>query len=441
MAAIINSFTNAFNTALQTGLNYKLEKMKIQSGDNGAHDDDNGGTFPIHFHDDALMLKGATYDNVAKFVNEYWPDATTEEKTEYYNSIKSGLESAQIFLQHCKNQDIQLRILQMNANGTVTSKTVDGTIINEKSNVFLNTMSEYYEKGKDLFKQATNVRFLGSIINIRNTSDNNGNSLDVSISQMKSNTDDFYASENYDGDGNNVSVYNKQSFTKFLPSSRYIYKTKSLQEILSKFTANPNWEAKKQQIIAKIADGMNMTSEELMEKANNIRCLSKTKPLEYDDILDFKAFKERCCGLDPKLDYPGTAASLYDTYVKLSTMSGETPYTFTLYGIFLLDKTVNDNINADLTSGEGEDDAEDVEYKYSYSSMTEEEVEQEIEDTLDAVSCAESRRLKIKAKSFKRMGIPVVTVGGRFVKEYKPGMKLEKGEKILDKKTVSIIPK
>ena len=453
MSRIIESFTSAFNTALQTGLNYKLQKMQIQqktdlaqmaqsviqsTTDEGEHED----IGPIHFHGDPAYMRGATYDPVAKIVNETWPSASTEEKTEYYNAIKSGMESAQIFFQHCKNQDVQLRILQLNSNGTVQSKVLeDGSIVPESSAVYFNTLSEFYAKGKELYKQATNVKFIGSIINIRNTSNDNGNALDVSISLKKSNIVDFYEAASYDSDGSNYSVYNKQSFTKFLPSSKFAYKTESIQKIMSSFAANPKFQEKKDEIYKKVADLLNMSVEELQAYGNNIRCLANSDPLDYEGILDFEAFKERCCGVDTKLQYPGTVATLFDTYIKLSTVSQETPYVFTLYGLFLLDKTVNDNINADLSAGEGEDDAEEVEYKYSIASVKQEEVEQVIEDAINEVGCAESRRMKIKAKAYRRMGIPIVVSGGKFVKEYEDRMKLEKGEKVVQRSSKPIRPK
>ena len=135
MSRIIESFTSAFNTALQTGLNYKLQKMQIQnqsqaitaatnylsnnSAEVEAHDEASSPF--IHLHGTTTM-SGVTYDNVAKIVNTVFPNASVEEKTEYYNAIQSGLESAQIFLQHCKDQDIQLRVLQLNADGSVECK-------------------------------------------------------------------------------------------------------------------------------------------------------------------------------------------------------------------------------------------------------------------------------------------------------------------------------
>ena len=201
MSRIIETFTSAFNTALQTGLNYKLQKMQIQTQSQAitaasnylstnnteveAHDDlDNPF---IHLHGTTTM-SGVTYDNVAKIVNTAFPNASVEEKTEYYNAIQSGLESAQIFLQHCKDQDIQLRVLQLNADGSVECKK--GTQP-AKNKIYFNTLSEYYQKGKDFFKQATNVKFLGSIVQIRNTSGDNGNALDVSIAMRTSNPSDF----------------------------------------------------------------------------------------------------------------------------------------------------------------------------------------------------------------------------------------------------------
>ena len=292
MSRIIETFTSAFNQALSTGLNYKLQKMQIQQqsqalntaatiltsndADVQPHED---VIHPIHVHG-STNLSGVTYDPVAKIVNNLFPTASTEEKVEYYNAIESGLQSAQMFLQHCKNQDIQLRILQLNANGTVESKELDesGEIVQTKSAVYFNTLSEFYEKGKDLYKQATNVKFIGSIVQIRNTSGDNGNALDVSIAMKTSNQDDLTDAESYDGSGSNISVYNKQSFTKFLPSSRYAYKTESLQKILSAFTSNPDWDGKKEEIYAKLAELLDTDVETLMKAGSSLRCISKNKP-------------------------------------------------------------------------------------------------------------------------------------------------------------------
>lgn len=440
MASIVNAFGSVFNTALQTGLTYKYyhDHDKLEHGDDSDR---------IHPHSDlrphdSVEFEGVTYDPVAKIVNEKFPGATEEEKTEYYNAIKSGLDSAQIFLQHCKDQDIQLRILQLNANGTVQSETLsDGQIVPLRSAVYFNTLSEFYEKGKDLYKQATNVKFIGSIVQIRNTSGDNGNSLDVSIAMKTSNQTNLTDADEYDGSGSNISVYNKQSFTKFLPASRYAYKTESLQKILSSYTSNPDWAEKKDEIYEKLAELLNVDKDDIAKAGNTLRCISGNDKLDYEGILDFKAFKERCCGIDVDLQYPGTVATLFDTYLKLTTVCGTTPYVFTIYGLFLLDKTVNDNINADLDAGEGEPDAEEVENKYVLTPITEEEVDQIAEDVLGDSPFAKSRSLKIKAKTFRRMNIPIVTSAGKFVKEYKPGMKLEKGEKIIKKTSVTIKPK
>ena len=452
MSRIIQGFTDAFNQALETGLNFKLNKMQLQNqqqlitaatnylassgGDVETHDD-LAKTDYIHLHGTTTM-SGVTYDNVAKIVNTAFPNASVEEKTEYYNAIQSGLESAQIFLQHCKNQDIQLRVLQLNADGSVKCAKGNNPAENK---IYFNTLSEYYQKGKDFFKQATNVKFLGSIVQIRNTSGDNGNALDVSIAMRTSNTRDFNDADLYDGAGSNISVYNKQSFVKFLPSSRYAYKTESLQKILSAYRDHPKWEEKKEKIYAKLAETLGTTVDDLKSSGNSLRCISKSDPVDYEGVLDFNAFKERSCGVDPEIQYPGTVATLFDTYLKLTTVAENTPYVFTVYGLFLLDKTVNSNINVDLSAGEGEDDADVVENKYEIATVTEEEVEQEVEDILNEIGHAESRFLKIKAKSFQRMNIPIVVSGGKFVKEYEPGTKLEKGQKVLAKTSTLIKPK
>ena len=432
----------------------------------------------LHPNDDGEI--DSSVDLIGLYVDAYWPNASEEERQEYYNAVKHGVESAQIFLQHSQKNDIQMRILQLSAESEVTGKP------DEFSYVFVNQLSSFYRKAQDLFHQSTNLVYVGSVINIRNTSNENGNALNVSLAMKTSNPSNLTDPESYDDAANNIAVYNKEAYTKFLPASQCTYDTESLSRIISDYTQDPRWEGKKNEVYENLAKIMKLTPMELKTSGSSLRCISGNGTVNYEGILDFKSFKEKSCGFEVKkgFSYPGTSATMFDTYVKMSTIAEKTPFSFIVYGLFLMDKTVNDNINANLSeivdvdvepsnnqgmrrndedkddkddndnkdeddneNGEDDEDDEeddedfDEEYKYVMAPMNKSEVEQVIEEVLNDSPNVDQVVSKLRARAYKRMGVSFVMKNGRFLKEYKEGMKLKKGEKLHVKKGGLLIPK
>lgn len=420
MAAIVNSVANAVGAVAGAvssvvGLFHGEEDNRKESSFIDLHS----------AHDDAdNYVKGTTYDKIAMIVNKYWPDASDEERTEIYNSIKSAVDSASIFLQHCKEQDIQFRTVELKAVDKVKGE------VNEEGKhdiVFVNQMANFYDQGKEFYKQASNIKYIGAVLTIKNTSGDNGNCLDISISRKTTNSD-LTNPESYDGTGSNISLYNKDVFRKFLPASKIAYKTKSINEIVNKFSNDVNFENAKKKIFEKLAELLGYTEEEIKNSADKIRCIDKSQPIEYDNILDYEAFKERCAGVtDLEAKYPGTIASIYDTYIKLTTLAESTPFTISCYGIFMLDKSVNKNINSELEPEE--------ESQYTMAPASAKEVYDTVDEAIKEVNGEDNEQAKrkfmnTKIKVAKKLYGKIVVKDGKFIKPYE-GDKLEKGEKVL----------
>lgn len=440
MAAIVNSVANAVGAVAGAVTSI----VGLVHGDEAR----DGGSSFINLHnahgthdESENYVKGTTYDKIAMIVDKYWPDATEEERTEIYNSIKSAVDSASIFLQHCKEQDIQFRTVELKAVDKVKGE------INEEGKhdiVFVNQLANFYDQGKEFYKQASNIKYIGAVLTIKNTSSDNGNCLDISISRKTTNSD-LTDPESYDGTGSNISLYNKDVFRKFLPASKIAYKTKSINEIINKFSNDVNFENVKETIFKKLAELLDMDVKDIKNSSDKIRCIDKSQPIEYDNILDYEAFKERCAGItDLDAKYPGTIASIYDTYIKLTTLAESTPFTISCYGIFMLDKSVNKNINSEVQSDDKNqyimspasakeiyDTVDDTIKEYVVENGSEEEDENGSEEE-DEYENEQAKRkfMNTKIKIAKKLYGKVVVKDGKYVKPYE-GAKLEKGEKVL----------
>ena len=163
---------------------------------------------------------------LANLVDEYWPDASVEEKTEYYNALKTCVASSNVFLQHCKNNDIQIRIVEFNQKKLMNMS---------KGLIYVSQLGDFFDESCDFYKQATNIKFIGSIVNIRNISDDNGKYLDVIKARRTSDSNVANASM-YDVNGLVTSISNREQYTKFIPPTRSEYRTKSITEIIFIFT-------------------------------------------------------------------------------------------------------------------------------------------------------------------------------------------------------------
>lgn len=383
--------------------------------DINRHTDDNAS----NEGDEAILSD--EYSKVRKIVEKYWPNETTEHKVEYYNALKTCINSSEIFLQHCRTNDIQVRVVQFTSSRLI--RFIDGFI-------YVSQIGDFFDEVKDMYRQATNVKFIGSIVNVRNTSNDNGNYIDVICARRTSDSDVANA-DMYDINGVVSSISNRDKYTKFIPPTRAEYTTKSLTEIISNFMTRDDWSTVKDDVYQLISDmtGGDITPKMIKDSGNTLRCIDMAGPLGYDDILTYDAFKDRCAVIGNKSSkQPGRTAVVHDTYLAITRVGDQVPCTITVYGILLLDKALNENIRVDLNDSR----------KYTILPLICDDVYDVIESYLnrenddDEAINKKIRQMKINYLLDKHEA--VIIKNGEYVRPYREGDRLLEGENVIRSK-------
>ena len=367
---------------------------------------------------------------LANLVDEYWPDASVEEKTEYYNALKTCVASSNVFLQHCKNNDIQIRIVEFNQKKLMNMS---------KGLIYVSQLGDFFDESCDFYKQATNIKFIGSIVNIRNISDDNGKYLDVIKARRTSDSNVANASM-YDVNGLVTSISNREQYTKFIPPTRSEYRTKSITEIISNFTTRDDWNQYKDKVFEKLSDmmGKKISPDDIKNSGNRLRCIDMAEPIGFDDILTFDAYKDRCSVVGDLLKkQPGKTVTVHDTYLAITSIGNDVPFVITVYGLFMLDKTLNDNLKMKLNYNKKYyimPFLSDEVYEAVYSILPKSNLDNEaLGEDEDENSHREDIIDKLKIRYMLSEYKEIVVSDNKYVRPYK-GEKLGKGEQVMREK-------
>lgn len=400
---------NKFRSAVMDAI-----KIPNMFPDSRRHSSENSG----NEGDEAILSD--EYSKVKAIVEKYWPDETTEHKVEYYNALKTCINSSEIFLQHCKTNDIQVRVVEFKSSRLI--KFVDGFI-------YISQLGDFFDEMKEMYRQATYVKFIGSLVNVRNTSNDNGKYIDVICARRTSDFDVSNA-DMYDVNGLVTSISNRDKYTKFIPPTRAEYSTKSLTEIISNFTIRDDWNTVKDEVYDLISQMTNgdITSKMIKNSGNTLRCIDMAGPLGYDDILTYGAFKDRCAVIGNRSKkQPGRTAIVHDTYLAITRVGEEVPCTITVYGVLLLDKSLNNNIDVKL----------DDERKYTILPLICDDVYNVIEGYLNRENNSQNITQKVKEMKIDYLlgkHDIIVLKNGEYVRPYKEGDKLMEGESVIKSK-------
>lgn len=372
---------------------------------------DNSEFVPFHGDGDVNEMKGQTYDPVARYINEKCSDLPKEQAQQLYNTIKNGIDKAKILMEKCDKEDLQFRIVRLDS----TRDIKEG-----KNDVMIETGSSKFEKAKDIYKSASDSTYLGGLMVVKNLSNNNGDSLEIASCSIIPNGADMTDPNNYDGEDNTCNIYNKEVYTRFVPSTSTIFYTKSIGEIASQYSLRDDWEEKKPQILAKIAEAMGITVEQLKNDGQNIRCISRISQLQEQGIDSFDSLRQNSAGFTIGEKYAGPNIVLLNKYFKFKTSGDTTKYQITLFEMFLTGKSNNLNASADLLT----------EKKYTISNLNEEKVQEIITNVLEGrPDNGKFNELVIKQRL--RMHGDIVVKNGKFVRAYN-GEQLQKGEEVLE---------
>lgn len=403
ISSIADGITGLVHEAVQ--LTDVIMSHKHQKGDNAEF-------IPFHGDEDITQMKGKAYDNIAQYINEHFKDLTQEDAQQIYNTMRNGIDKAKILMEKCDKKGLQFRVVRLDTDREFEKE-------NEK-HIMIESGSTRYDKAKEIFKSASDVIYLGSVMLVKNLSNNNGDSLEISSCSVIPNGDDMTDPSKYDGDDNTVNIYNKEVYSRFIPSTSTVFYTKSINEIISQYSLRDDWQDKKQQILEKLAYAMDKTVEELKNDGQNIRCISRVSELKEKGIDSFDSLRQNSAGLKVKEKFCGKNIELINKYFKFGTTGTDTKYHITLFEMYLTGKTNNLNATADL----------ETEKKYSISNLSEDKVHGIIDDLLAGKEDSKKyNEIVIRQRLSKYKEI--VLKNGKFVKPYK-GEPLQKGEEVLE---------
>lgn len=411
MSRIIGTFLDAFNTALSTGLNYKLQhdQLEQQHGDSSDF---------IHLH--ASTLRGETYKPVFQVINEKYPDLlngkTDEEKQCILNAIENAIDNGKIMLQNQGIGDFEVRMVSMKGTREITAG---------RSDVLINDYHGAFEKVRNFFKTSSSIAYLGGLIVIKNLSNDNGTPLDVSVCEMVSSTTDISNPESYDGEGTTTPVYNKDVYIRFFPSSTLTFYTKPITEIVSQYMTSDSWEQKKAEIFEKLKEVTGLDVDELKEGGSRVRCISGISQLNMEGIMNYDSLKQNSATFDQDSDLSyGPNVKLANTYIKFETpVESNVPYDITLYEIFLVGKSVNKNSDVKFT-----DDRQIYKIVPTNQEIISSSIESVLSDSPDPAVVEAELKAALAANG------KIIVKNGVFVEPYKEGRKLKEGEEIRESK-------
>ena len=403
MASIINAVANGIVGLVDEAV--QLTEV-ILTNKHGATDSD---FIPFH----AGEMKGETYDPIAKFINEHFKDMTQEQAQQVYNTIKNGIEKAKLLMEKCTKKDLQFRVIRLDSTRNIESG---------KNDVMINTGSGRFKKAKEFFKSSSDVVYLGCVMLVKNLSADNGNSLEISSCDISPSSSNMTDPNSYDGEDNTFNIYNKEVYTRFIPSTSTVFYTKPISEIISQYMINPEWQGKLDNILTALSEKTGISKDEIIKGADKIRCVSGISQLKEQGIDSFDSFRQNSGGFDTTETYFGPNVNLLNKYFKFKTSGGEdgktTKYQITLFELFLTGKSVNLNASADL----------EVTEKYKIISLNEEQIHTLIDSVIDG-TYVRSNEDEIKQK-LNQFG-SIVVKNGKFVRE-NDGKPLQKGEEIIE---------
>lgn len=356
---------------------------------------------------------------IKAIVEKYWPESTPQQKMEYYNALKNSVISSRLFLQHCRNNNMQIRVVQYESSQYLRP---------ENGKLIIPQLGDFYDEAKDFYRQATNVMFIGSVINIKNRARRDGHYIDIRLARRTS-TSVIGDANMFDVDGIVASISNRDTYTKFVAPTMFQFTTRSITEVISNFMTRDDWEKKKNIVFDSISRLLQflILPEEIKNSGNKLRCIDMTGPLGYDEALPYKAFKDRCALFaNYYVEQPGRYAVVHDTYISVTPVGGSIPYKLTAYGIFLLDGTVNKNMIINI----------DDRKRYRMLPFNTDDAYELIEDILNATTADDNATV---ARKINEMQIKInlskygaiVVKDGVFVRPYKEDEKLSEGEEKL----------
>lgn len=411
MAKIVGTFLDAFNTALSTGLSYKLQHDQL-------HGEADSTDF-IHLH--APTISGETYKPFFQMINEKYPSLfegkSSEEIQCILNSMGNAIEKGRMMLQNQNIGDFEVRMVSLKDTRPINNGSPD---------VLINDYYGAFPKVKNFFKSSSSIVYLGGLIVVKNLSPDNGAPLDVSVCEMVSSTNNISDPSSYDGEGSTTSVYNKDIYVRFFPSTTLTFYTKPVTEIISQYTTRDDWQDIKQDIFTKLAEKTHMDVNELKNGGAKIRCISGISQLAEEGVMNYDSFKQNSATFDQTTDEKsyGPNIKLANTYLKFETpMVDEFSYDITLYELFLVGKSVNMNSDVNLSN-------EIPSYKVIGAS------EEEVTDIIDSVISPEDNPAVVDAIQ-KKLALlkygKIIVKNGKFVEPYKD-RKLKEGESIEEQK-------
>lgn len=407
---VINSFGNAFNTALSTGLNYKLEKMKIQE-----HGDEDNADF-IHLHDGTM--RGETYKPIFQMLNEKYPDLlagkSDEEKQSILNAMENAVERGRLMLQNQNLGDFEVRVISLKDTKN---------IVKDKASVYINDLYGAYPKVKNFFKSSSSIVYLGGILVVKNLSNDNGSPLEVSVCEMVSSTKNVTDPNSYDGEGSTTSVYNKDIYVRFFPSTTITFYTKPISELIAQYTTRDDWQSKKDAVFKKISEITGLEVDEIKKGGSRIRCISGVSQLNEEGVMNFDSFRQNCATFDQTAQTDsgpayGPNVKLANTYIKFETPVENVPYEIRVYELFLVGKSVNKNIDSDV----GEETP-----KFNLVSVNQEEMNETIEGVLDGIQSPATEAI-VKRTALLKYG-KIIIRDGKIVGPYDEN-DLKKGDSV-----------
>ena len=408
MASIINAVANGIVGLVDEAV--QLTEV-ILTNKHGATDSD---FIPFH----AGEMKGETYDPIAKFINEHFKDMTQEQAQQVYNTIKNGVEKAKLLMEKCTKKDLQFRVIRLDSTREITPK---------KTDVMIDTGSGRFQKAKEFFKSSSDVVYLGCVMLVKNLSPDNGNSLEISSCDIIPSNAKMTDPDSYDGEDNTFNIYNKEVYTRFIPSTSTVFYTKPISEILSQYMINPQWQDKLDDILTALQAETGISKDEIIKGADKIRCVSGVSQLKEQGIDSFDSFRQNSGGFDTKTSYVGPNVVLLNKYFKFKTSGDEndektTKYQITLFELFLTGKSVNLNASAKL----------EADAKYTISNLNEEEIHSVIDRVITGTYGEKELNEAMIKQKLNKFG-SIVVKNGKFIRE-NDGKPLQKGEEIIEEK-------
>jgi len=353
---------------------------------------------------------------------------TDEERQQLYIAIEKGAKNSEIILQKCTKKDLQFRLVKTEAIRTLGKGRNDVMVV---------TRSQLFEKAKELFSSSSDVTFLGALLLIKNLSNDNGVSLEVSSCTQSPDTNNTTNPDNYDGEDNVQSIYNKEVKPIFFSPTFKYYPTKPVSEVLSQFTLRDDWVEKKEMVLQKVSELLQIPIEELKKGGQNIRCISGLSGLRDQAIESFESFKNSSAGLTQYdedgnlIKYPGKDIAALDKYLKFTTSGGEITYQLTMFSMFITGKSniLNATTNLDSTP------------QYIMTKSDEQTLSNYVEDLMDNQEGNDNQPEVVPIEENKRYHKvllntygAIVMKGNKYIRPYEQGKQLAKGERVVQLK-------